>query len=166
MGPQARKAAQSAGLDPPRKEKSMEGPTLWSGGLSSPEPLLLPSSLSSAKSCGLCQVAESKPAAASPLDFLLCEKNKALFVKVPERQLFCNLESNAFLIGTVCVSDSVGETRHFPKLPYSFKSPDRSSLVVVKDLALSLLWFWFWLWYRSSPWPRNFHMPCVWPKIE
>ena len=36
----------------------------------------------------------------------------------------------------------------------------RSSLVAqqIKDLAWSLLWL------RFAPWPRNFHMPQVWPK--
>ena len=33
-----------------------------------------------------------------------------------------------------------------------------------KDLVLSLPWLWLQLWYRFDPWPRNFHMPWVWPK--
>ena len=34
----------------------------------------------------------------------------------------------------------------------------------VKDLALSLLWLGSRLWGRFGLWPRNFHMPWVWPK--
>lgn len=52
-----------------------------------------------------CLVGSSKPLNQSQhsqsLDFLLCDKNKA-FVKVPENQPFCNLESNAFLIDKIC----------------------------------------------------------------
>ena len=32
--------------------------------------------------------------------------------------------------------------------------------LAVKDLALSLLW------HGLDPWPRNFHMQQVWPKVE
>ena len=33
--------------------------------------------------------------------------------------------------------------------------------LVVKDLALSLLWLQSLLWLGLNPWPRNFHMPRV-----
>ena len=36
--------------------------------------------------------------------------------------------------------------------------------LVVKDLALSLLWFGLLLWHGFDPWPRNFHMPWERPK--
>ena len=36
----------------------------------------------------------------------------------------------------------------------------------VKDLALSLLWFKSLLWRKFNPWPRNIHMPQVWPKTK
>ena len=44
---------------------------------------------------------------------------------------------------------------------------DRSCLVVqqVKDLALSVQELGSLLWHRFDPWPRNFHMPWVQPKI-
>ena len=43
-----------------------------------------------------------------------------------------------------------------------------SSLVTqqVKDLALSLLWLGSLLWHGFIPWPRNFHMPQLWPKTN
>ena len=53
--------------------------------------------------------------------------------------------------------------------PVQMKMPSPwSSLVVqqVKDLALSLQWLWSLLWHGFDPWPRNFHMPQVWPKIK
>ena len=34
----------------------------------------------------------------------------------------------------------------------------------VKYSALSLKWLGSLLWHRFNPWPRNFHMPCMWPK--
>ena len=42
-------------------------------------------------------------------------------------------------------------------------SPPWSSLVaqLVKE---PLLWLWLLLWRRFNSWPRNFHMPWVWPK--
>ena len=36
----------------------------------------------------------------------------------------------------------------------------------VKDPALSLPWLWSLLWQVFDPWPRNFHIPWVWPKKE
>ena len=35
---------------------------------------------------------------------------------------------------------------------------------VSKYLALSLLSLGLLLWHEFDPWPRNFHMPLVWPK--
>ena len=36
--------------------------------------------------------------------------------------------------------------------------------LVVKDLALSLLWLGSQLWQEFDPWPLNFCMLWVWPK--
>ena len=36
---------------------------------------------------------------------------------------------------------------------------------LVKDPALSLLCLRLLLWHGFDPWPGNFHMPQVWPKI-
>ena len=36
----------------------------------------------------------------------------------------------------------------------------------VKAPALSLQWLWLLLWRGFNPWPRNFHMPQVRPKIK
>ena len=33
----------------------------------------------------------------------------------------------------------------------------------LKDLALPHLWHRLQLWLGFSPWPRNFHMPGMWP---
>ena len=36
----------------------------------------------------------------------------------------------------------------------------------VNDLALLLLWLGSLLWRGFDPWPRNFHILWVWPKIN
>ena len=38
--------------------------------------------------------------------------------------------------------------------------------LVVKDLALSLLWLGSLLWCQFDSWPRNFHMQWVWQKKD
>ena len=39
-----------------------------------------------------------------------------------------------------------------------------AALHEVKELALLQLWHRLQLQLRFDPWPRNFHMPRVWPK--
>ena len=43
---------------------------------------------------------------------------------------------------------------------------NRNSFLVqwVKDLVLSMQQLGLLLWHKFDPWPRNFHMPQVWPK--
>ena len=36
----------------------------------------------------------------------------------------------------------------------------------VKEPVLPQLWHRLQLWHRSNPWPENFDMPWVWPKIN
>ena len=33
----------------------------------------------------------------------------------------------------------------------------------LKDLALSLQWLGLLVWLGFDPWPKNFHMPQLWP---
>ena len=57
------------------------------------------------------------------------------------------------------------KTRFKQKLS-SEEMDNRNSFLVqwVKDLVLSMQQLGLLLWHKFDPWPRNFHMPQVWPK--
>ena len=50
------------------------------------------------------------------------------------------------------------------ELAFSLYSVGLMPRAGVKDLVLLQLWCGLQLWLRFDPWPRNFHLPGMWPK--